>query len=261
MTRTTVCVLMCLVCATGATADYTVIKDSPGNEENVADILNHLYDTSFSMNSLTGSSTGSDGSGSLTITRVMDFVLDGQNRVPGSDLELAGDNHATATDQVWIDGIVDTVAAAKFAGFMQDFGYYAGDGPSTDSFVKLFTVTGSNYNVGGSQTFNTDDADDIWRWVRGKGPQNQGQEYSSRDSDNSDNLDHMVTFFIERANANNSWFVLFEDLNGPGAGSDRDFNDLAVELEVIPPLAMVPLPHASGLAAAGLLILAARRRR
>jgi hypothetical protein len=86
-----------------------------------------------------------------------------------------------------------------------------------------------------------------------------GKLWSSDAALNSDGLDHMVTFMITSGAAAGRYVIGFEDLAGPkGNSSDRDFNDLVVEVWGVKP---VPEPGTLALLGTGVLGLLAWSRR
>ncbi len=163
---------------------------------------------------------------------------------------------ASDNDQVWHDGQVSVSAQARFAGFHQRFGYILGNGgsPTQDA-----AVSGSGYGAtfGGPVNW-TIGGSDAFRWSRG----GDGQLWTSRESDNGNGEDHMVTWQItdlSNPSGPNRWVLAWEDL--PLGGSDRDYNDLVVEVSTV----AVPTPTAAlaglgtlGLAGIGSMV---RRRR
>jgi hypothetical protein len=96
-----------------------------------------------------------------------------------------------------------------------------------------------------------------------KTPGTSGTVFSSRNGDNGDGLDHMVTWLVATGGASQEtidgqlvnilgrYIIAFEDLSGPlGPGSDRDFNDVVIEVVNVAP---VPLPGAAWLFGSGVL--------
>lgn len=225
-------------------------------------------------------SAGQYAGSQITVTRVADTGGSDPLDLATAPAGLSSDPQANPTsvqDQVWTDGIVRARAEAVFASNTQNFGYIGrgglggpltvpsvGDVDASD-YNHLFTASGSGHNVSGSAQI-TFEPGDQWLWAR-HGAQNTGNfdldgsnstiGQTSRDADNRDQLDHMVTYHVQVAGRDLPiWLLFWEDLPGPASGvSDRDFNDLVVMLTVIP----LPGPAAMGLA--GLLGLAAVRRR
>src|SRR5690606_5804547 len=138
--------------------------------------------------------------------------------------------------------IVVAGAQARFAAFEQlAVGYSLGaDG---GAFQSLFNVGGSGFNVSGSSsTVDLSGTDFRWKLLGENG------SFSSKDSENVDGLDHLVTYRIDGLNDGaTTWLLFWEDLNLDGADnvdgspSDRDFNDLVVEIKTVP----IPLPMAA----------------
>ena len=158
----------------------------------------------------------------------------------------------SAADQIWGYGDVTATAEARYAGFTQQFGVDRGNGVEV-----LFDVSGSGLAATGSATIDL--STDTWVWVRrdtdGTNP------YFSEDARNDDDLDHMVTYQMEGLQTEETvWQVFWEDLPGEYGGrcdSDRDFNDLVVEIRAVPEPATIALM----LAALPALIRRKRNRR
>ena len=163
-------------------------------------------------------------------------------------------------DQIWFPANGSATAVAKFADFSEGVGYIPdlnGNNIFDDSFVPLFTVPGSTDGIGlggPSGTLNSGEVNFIWALDPSGAPQ-----WTSRPSENSDGLDHMVTWLIvgnedRPDNSVGNFVIAWEDLAG---GGDRDFNDIVVEADVAP----VPVPAAVWLFGSGLLGLIGIARR
>jgi hypothetical protein len=156
-------------------------------------------------------------------------------------------------DQTWWPANGRATAQAKFANFTQNFGYIpqANDGTFNNSdFMPLFTVPGGTNGIGlggPSATLNSGNVNFLWALDPSGAPL-----WTSRQSQNSDGLDHMVTWEI--INKPNTWVIAWEDLAG---GGDQDYNDLVVEVSLAP----VPIPPAILLLGSGLVAMVGIRRK
>lgn len=170
------------------------------------------------------------------------------------NLERVDDNF----DKIWAPANGSATAVAKFANFTQDVGYIPdlnSDGNFDESFVSLFTVPGATDGIGLGGPSGTLDSGDV-SFVFALDP-SKAPLWTSLESQNSDGLDHMVTWQIVGGAGNNigSWVIAWEDLPADG---DRDFNDIVLEVDVAP----VPIPAAVWLFGSGLLgLLGIARRR
>jgi hypothetical protein len=162
-------------------------------------------------------------------------------------------------DQVWFPAVGSATAVAKFASYSQQVGYIPdlnGDNVFDESFVALFDVSGSTDGIdlgGPSANLNSGNVNFAWALDPSGAPL-----WTSLPSENSDSLDHMVTWQITGGEGNTvgNYVIAWEDLPG---GGDRDYNDLVLEVSVQP----VPIPAAVWLFVSGLLGLSgiARARR
>jgi hypothetical protein len=158
-------------------------------------------------------------------------------------------------DQTWWPANGRATAQAKFANFTQNFGYIpqANDGTFNNSdFMPLFTVPGGTNGIGlggPSATLNSGNVNFLWALKPSGAPL-----WTSLPGQNSDSLDHMVTWLITGGEGNTAgnFVIAWEDLPG---GGDRDFNDVVVEVSV------VPIPAAAWLFGSGLLGLIGIARR
>jgi uncharacterized protein DUF4114 len=166
-----------------------------------------------------------------------------------------------ALDQVWFPANGSTTVIAKFAGYTQEFGYIPdlnNPGFSDDSFMWLLTVPGGTNGIGlggPSATLTSGNVNFLWALDPSGAPL-----WTSLESQNSDGLDHMTTWLITGGSGNTpgNWVIAWEDLPGSLAdGSDRDFNDLVLEVSIRP----VPIPAAIYLLGAGFVGLVGLRRK
>lgn len=254
----------CLLVTATASAQFSAISGPASGELSHAQILEGIYGgLSFTDANIQGtglvssfSASGNDyvsaGLG-ITATRISDTgggIL---------DLGLPAGSWGGASDQVWQDGTIRFRASARYASFAQDFGYLMGDGAGDDSTAfaadwgangtTLMSAQGGGFldpSLGDHNATTMIASGNPFRWVRdgGGGPHSSVEE-------NNDGSDRMVTYEITGTGIQYPTFLLFyEDLN------DWDYNDLVIQLSVIP----LPAPLAMGLiglAGVGLL----RRRR
>jgi len=158
-------------------------------------------------------------------------------------------------DQIWFPADGTATVQAKFAAYTQNFGYIPdlnGDNNFDESFVSLFIFTGNGLNLAGpTANLSSGNFNFLWALDPSGAPL-----WTSLPSQNSDKLDHMVTWLITGGSGNTAgnFVIAWEDLWG---GGDRDFNDLVVEVNVAP----VPIPGTILLLSSGLVGLVALRRR
>ena len=105
-----------------------------------------------------------------------------------------------------------------------------------------FDASGTGTDVTGSASIDLTDQ----TWVWGRRNADGSNQYYSEVERNADGLDHMVTYRIDGLDtAETVWLLFWEDLPGqygPPGSSDRDFNDLVVEIRATPepaPLALL----------------------
>ena len=164
-------------------------------------------------------------------------------------------------DQIWFPASGNASAKAKFADFTQEFGYIPDEnlpGFADDSFVSIFSVAGIGINSGPTVFVPLSSGNVKFLWALD--PSGAPQWTSRPVPENSDSLDHMVTWLITggAGNTAGNYVIAWEDLPGElGNGSDRDFNDLVVEVNVAP----VPIPAAILLLGSGLVGLAGIRKK
>jgi len=134
-----------------------------------------------------------------------------------------------------------------------------GSAGGTPELTNWAQIQGTDYNVTGHMSIQADDdPNNLFRFLMHDKDSSNDVTWSSRQGDNSDGLDHMVTFYIdtdtapdEGGNSTGNFFVFWEDLPGsydPLHGIDRDFNDVVLEVERVAP---VPEPSTIALLALG----------
>jgi hypothetical protein len=240
-----------------ATANFTPVHAPPLGEATHNQILSQVYGGPFTASGLNFINGG--GSGTIKATRVDDALAGGG---PGDNLHLVfGAPGGSTTDQLWVDGIADAKAEAKFAAYSQKFGYDLLDGLGYQPLFNVKITGPTGYDVSGSNSHQFS-LGVPWNWARS----GQGGTFNSQESRNTDGLDHMVTYQITDLTDPGKavWMLFWEDLPGSftSGSSDRDFNDLAVEVRASP-VATVPLPGADILAMigfAGVSVLRYRRK-
>ena len=203
--------------AAEAQAGFTTINPPRGEEKTQEEILEHVYGGDFIASALNFSN------GTISASRIED-----------TDTGL--------TDQIWSDAVVSATAEAVFAKYGQSFGYLAGTDDST--YTNLFDVAGKGFDAAGSAT--VDLSNQTWRWARN----GETGVRSSQDSDNRNDRDHLTTYEIAGLDDGaTTWLLFWED---KAINSDRDFNDLVVELKTASATPL-PLPPAAWMGLSTLL--------
>jgi len=125
---------------------------------------------------------------------------------------------------------------AKFSNLSQNFGIISdlnANGYGDDSFVSLFTVPGATSGISLGGPYADFDSGYFRGFLFAIIPRG-GPVWTTLDYLNSDGRDHMVTWEI--ITMSNTWVVGWEESFG---GGDRDYNDLVLEVTVIP----LPFPE------------------
>ena len=211
--------LLCLFVVAPVMADfYTPIGGS--GEENFPVIANTIYGTTFTASGL----DYIDTVGSIKLTRMVDSTDDNPLNV-GGDMNVVVGPASGATDQIWDDGATKIYAKARFASYAQDFGYWTAGG---SVWNPLFSV---DPGYGQTGQASPDLTGLHWAWGRQGTTMN-----SSYADDNEDNQDHMLTYQVTGLPGQGSWnvWLLRWDDQTTTCYSDRDFNDMVVEIWAVP---------------------------
>jgi hypothetical protein len=220
----------------------TIYPPTNAGELGHEEILEAVYAGDFTASGL--DYVGGGARGTINAIRYDDFLTP-ENGI----LDVVNGLLGSAADEVWTDGEIEVAAAARYAQFTQRFGLDRGAG-----YEHLFDVSGSGTAVTGSATIDL--TGETWHWVRSNlGDTNVWYSVSSL---NRDELDHMVTYRIEGLETDGAtWLLFWEELAGDHryCDSDRDFNDLVVEVHAVPePVTLMML-------VAGGLVLARRTKK
>ena len=153
-------------------------------------------------------------------------------------------------DQIWWEFDGTATAEAKYAGHKHDIGYTQG---VAGGVTALFSTSGSGYGVTGGFTFDFDPNDYLRFNLQDT---DTGNLWSSLESENTADAlnDHMVAFAITGGASLGHYALAWEDLSI--GGSDRDFNDMVIEVAQARP-GTPEVPEPGSLVLVGLVLLGA----
>lgn len=211
--------------AATVSAQYTSVSAASGGEKSHSQILASALGGTFN-----NSGSRDFSNGSIFADRLKDS------------------SWSSPTDQIWAAGKYNAKIVAKEADYSHTFGYVAGSSGNTNNFQGLLDTD----NVGSETSVTLDGS---FRWAIKLDHSDGGRLFTSREKDNYNDRDHMVSYALYNAAGNIFGYALFfEDKKH---NSDKDFNDVAVLLTLVP----APQAAAMGLMGlAGVGVLAGRRR-
>jgi hypothetical protein len=195
-----------------AEAGYTAVKQ-PRRRSEVSHerIIEHVYGGNF-VADVTGLSFSNESG--VTVTRLEDGV-------------------GAATDESWSGKRISARAVAAFSGKRRTAGYF---GANVGGQVqRLFETSGRQFNVSGAAESAAVVDGDL---VLGQGRDRRARTFSSNSTTNSDGMDHLVTYEITGQPAS-VYLLCWEDKFA--RRSDRDYNDLVVEVQAAEAAARAPM--------------------
>jgi hypothetical protein len=200
-----------------------------------------------------------------------DFVVDptGLSFSNGSGVTVTRleDGSGAATDAPWSGKTITARAVAAFSGKHRTAGYFAAT--SAGDSQQIFDASGRNFDVTGAGDSGTQiDGELLLATGRGR----RVKVFCSDVASNSDGMDHLVTYQVKGTGQPASVYLLCWE-GKLARQSDRDYNDLVVEVQAAEIAArapftqplLIPLPPPAWAGLAGLLGLASvasfRKRR
>lgn len=221
-----------VIAAPSAEGGYTAVKQSKRrNEVSHERILEHVYGGNFAADS-TGLSFSNESG--VTVTRVDD-----------------------GADESWAGRQVTARAVAAFSRTRKTAGYFGAS--SGGGVEKMLEAKGRQFNVAGAGEAGAPLEGGL---VFGKNGR-RGRTFSSVASANADGMDHLVSYEVKGLSGQKASVFLLCWEDKFSRRSDRDYNDLVVEVQageaaaraaLAEPL-LIPLPPAAWTGLAGLLSL------
>lgn len=217
------------ISASAASAQYTHVRSPSHGEASHSEILSSALGGNFSSSGIRDYSNGM-----VFADRMKDRAY-----------------RSIGTDRYWAAGTYNIKMIAKEAGYSHTFGTvegtYGGGNLGDYQAILASSPTGTEATV-------TMDEDFRWAIDTDRGGNRSDVLYTSRDWDNARNTDHMVSYRLFKNGNLFGYALFFEDIK---YCSDKDYNDVAVLLT------LVPTPQAAmlGLTGLGGLGLMTGRRR